>query len=106
MIFSGNQIAGWNRLTQDLIDHGTYVTGTAKPLDTDGDGRISHQEYDTDGDGFTNINPFRFDFINQGANGGQLLPGNTDDIDFLQILTGDLSALNLEKPGYWKNQGQ
>jgi iron complex outermembrane receptor protein len=41
--FSGNQIAGWNRLTQDLIDNGTYVTGTAKPLDTNGDGRISHQ---------------------------------------------------------------
>ena len=103
--FSGNQIAGWNRLTQDLIDHGTYVTGTAKPLDTDGDGRISHQEFDTDGDGFTNLNPFRFDFINQGANGGQLLPGNTDDIDFLQILTGDLSALNLENPGIGKIKG-
>jgi len=103
--FSGNQIAGWNRLTQDLIDHGTYVTGTAKPLDTDGDGRISHQEFDTDGDGFTNINPFRFDFINQGANGGQLLPGNTDDIDFLQILTGDLSALNLDNPGIGKIKG-
>lgn len=103
--FSGNQIAGWNRLTQDLIDHGTYVTGTAKPLDTNGDGRISHQEFDTDGDGFTNINPFRFDFINQGANGGQLLPDNTDDIDFLQILTGDLSALNLDNPGIGKIKG-
>ena len=56
--FSGNQVAGWNRLTQDLIDHGTYVTGSAKPLDTSGDGRISHQEFDTDGDGFTNLNPF------------------------------------------------
>jgi len=103
--FSGNQIAGWNRLTQDLIDHGTYVTGTAKPLDTDGDGRISHQEFDTDGDGFTNLNPFRFDFINQGANGGQLLPGNTDDIGFLEILTGDLSALNLDNPGIGKIKG-
>ena len=103
--FSGNQIAGWNRLTQDLIDHGTYVTGTAKPLDTNGDGRISHQEFDTDGDGFTNLNPFRFDFINQGANGGQLLPGNTDDIGFLEILTGDLSALNLDNPGIGKIKG-
>ena len=25
--FAGNQIAGWNRLTQDLVDHGTYITG-------------------------------------------------------------------------------
>lgn len=56
--YNGNQIAGWNRLTQDLIDTGTYITGTAQPLDTDGDGSISHSEYyaaddfdDTDGDG-------------------------------------------------------
>jgi len=44
--FVGNQVAGWNRLSQDLIDNGTYVTGLAQPLDTDGDGLISHQEYD------------------------------------------------------------
>jgi len=43
--YEGNQIAGWNRLTQELIDDGTYVTGNAQPLDTDGDGSISHQEY-------------------------------------------------------------
>ncbi len=43
--FLGNQVAGWNRLSQDLIDNGTYVTGTAQPLDADGDGKISHQEY-------------------------------------------------------------
>lgn len=56
--YDGNQNAGWNRLTQDLIDTGTYITGTAQPLDTDGDGSISHSEYyaaddfdDTDGDG-------------------------------------------------------
>ncbi len=43
--YDGNQVAGWNRLTQDLIDNNTYITGTAQPLDTDGDGSISHQEY-------------------------------------------------------------
>ncbi|MDO6507644.1 TonB-dependent receptor plug domain-containing protein [Colwellia sp. 4_MG-2023] len=43
--YDGNQVAGWNRLTQDLIDNGTYTTGTSKPLDTNGDGSISHQEY-------------------------------------------------------------
>lgn len=43
--YDGNQIAGWNRLTQDLVDDGTYITGTAQPLDTDGDGVISHEEY-------------------------------------------------------------
>lgn len=43
--YDGNQVAGWNRLTQDLVDNGTYITGTAQPLDTDGSGRISHEEY-------------------------------------------------------------
>ena len=43
--YDGNQNAGWNRLTQDLIDTGTYITGTAQPADTDGDGSISHFEY-------------------------------------------------------------
>jgi len=43
--YDGNQVAGWNRLTQELIDNGTYITGDAQPLDTDGDGAISHQEY-------------------------------------------------------------
>ncbi|MBB3062890.1 TonB-dependent siderophore receptor [Microbulbifer rhizosphaerae] len=44
--YDGNQVAGWNRLTQALVDDGTYVTGDAQPLDVDGDGTISHQEYD------------------------------------------------------------
>jgi len=26
--FKGNQIAGWNRVTQQLIDNGTYITGS------------------------------------------------------------------------------
>ena len=56
--FAGNENAGWNRLTQELIDHGIYVTGSPKPLDIDGDGRISHQEFDVDGDGSTDFNPF------------------------------------------------
>jgi iron complex outermembrane receptor protein len=28
--YKGNQIAGWNRLTQQLIDNGTYITGSAQ----------------------------------------------------------------------------
>ena len=56
--FAGNQIAGWNRLTQRLVDHGVYLTGDAQPLDRDGDGVISHQEFDVDGDGYTDLNPF------------------------------------------------
>ncbi|MEN7341377.1 MAG: TonB-dependent receptor plug domain-containing protein [Pseudomonadota bacterium] len=47
--YDGNQVAGWNRLTQDLIDNGTYITGLAQPLDTNGDGSISHDEYNVAG---------------------------------------------------------
>ena len=43
--WKSNQVAGWNRLTQELVDTGLYVTGLATPLDTNGDGAISHQEY-------------------------------------------------------------
>ena len=64
----GNQVGGWNRLTQGLIDHGIYVTGQPLPLDADGDGRISHQEFDVDNDGFTDLNPFA----------AGLIPGNTN----------------------------
>ena len=44
--FDGNQVAGWNRLTQDLIDNGTYITGSPKSVDTSGDGYNSTDEYD------------------------------------------------------------
>jgi iron complex outermembrane receptor protein len=93
--YEGNQIAGWNRVTQDLIDNGRYVTGRPSPLDTNGDGSISHQEFDTDGDGFTNLNPFRFDFIT-GAPGGALTPGSPEDLAFLETLVGPLDLLNLD----------
>lgn len=42
--FSGNQVAGWNRLTQQLIDHGTYITGSPTNIDTNGNGRIEQSE--------------------------------------------------------------
>jgi iron complex outermembrane receptor protein len=41
------QTAGWNRITQNLIDNGTYITGrNASSLltDTNGDGRIDSNE--------------------------------------------------------------
>ncbi|MEJ1964117.1 MAG: TonB-dependent receptor plug domain-containing protein [Gammaproteobacteria bacterium] len=42
--YKGNQVAGWNRLTQDLVDHGTYITGSPVSLDTNGDGLLSPSE--------------------------------------------------------------
>ena len=39
------QTPGWNRLTQDLIDNGTYVTGQDTTLtDRDGNGRLTPNE--------------------------------------------------------------
>ncbi len=56
--YLSNEISGWNRLNQELIDHGRYVTGSPPDLDRNGDGHVSHQEFDVDGDGFTDLNPF------------------------------------------------
>ncbi|MFC0204067.1 TonB-dependent siderophore receptor [Novosphingobium soli] len=42
--YKGQQNGGWNRLTQDLVDNGTYITGAAQSLDFDGDGQMSVEE--------------------------------------------------------------
>ena len=44
--YDGQQNGGWNRLTQALVDNGTYITGTAKPVPDIGppDGKISFAE--------------------------------------------------------------
>jgi len=41
------QTPGWNRLTQELIDDGTYITGRDTDMgDTDGNGRLTPNEID------------------------------------------------------------
>lgn len=41
------QTLGWNRVTQDLIDNGTYITGRDTDIvDTNGDGRLQPGEVD------------------------------------------------------------
>lgn len=97
--YTGNQIAGWNRLTQALIDDGTYVTGSPVSLDTDGDGRISHQEYDAAGTTVA-IDDFGFSpnvlqpgvpqVIGPQPGGGC---GNGDDILFFFTCTNANTAL-------------
>jgi iron complex outermembrane receptor protein len=44
--YDGQQNGGWNRLTQALVDNGTYITGTAKAVPDIGapDGKISYAE--------------------------------------------------------------
>lgn len=112
--YQGNQVAGWNRVTQDLIDNGTYITGTPIPLDINGDGSISHQEFDANNDGFTDINPFRFDFLSSPEDlglppgtdfGGGLIPGSPETLADLEVLVGDLSLLALQNVGTAKLDG-
>ena len=62
--YAGNQVAGWNRLTQDLVDNGTYITGSPLALDRDGDGYISHLEYGLAYD------TLGFDYDTDGPGGG------------------------------------
>ncbi|MDE0055217.1 MAG: TonB-dependent receptor plug domain-containing protein [Gammaproteobacteria bacterium] len=69
--YDGNEIGGWNRLTQDLIDHGTYLTGLAKPLDADADGFISHDEYDAANGG---AGLFAF-VVDPAGHDGPIVPG-------------------------------
>ncbi len=44
--WNGHENGGWNRVTQDLIDHGTYITGQPAytPPDTNGDGLMNDSE--------------------------------------------------------------
>ena len=42
--YGGTENAGWNRLTQNLIDDHTYITGSPISIDTDGDGANSRAE--------------------------------------------------------------
>lgn len=93
--YEGNQIAGWNRLTQDLIDHGTYITGSPAPLDTSGDGSISHQEYFAGG----TLTPFLFGAPNSSIS----------SVGDLEVATGvnpgDLAGMGLINPGVGKIDG-
>ena len=93
--YAGAQNAGWNRISQDLIDNGTYITGSPAPLDTNGDGSISHQEFDIDGDGFTDLNPFAFW---AGGTVGNTTPSTLTYDDFSFFFT-DADLLALTDPG-------
>ncbi|MET0371071.1 MAG: TonB-dependent receptor plug domain-containing protein [Sphingobium sp.] len=70
--FDGVQNSGWNRLTQDLIDNGTYITGNASTaVDTNGDGKISRGEAHAanGGLGLTNFGSYNCGVFNDGPTG-------------------------------------
>lgn len=70
--FRGTQNSGWNRLTQDLIDNGNYITGNASTaLDKNNDGKLSREEvYAANGGrGLTNFGSFGCGVFNAGPTG-------------------------------------
>jgi iron complex outermembrane receptor protein len=86
--FRGVQNSGWNRLTQDLIDNGAYITGNASTsLDTNHDGKLSREEvYAANGGaGLTNFGAF-------GCGGGVSGAGWTDAC--LKANYPDLALIN------------
>ncbi len=86
--YDGNEVGGWNRLTQALIDHGTYRTGLAKPLDADGDGFVSHDEYDA-----ANGGAGLFEFVvDPASHTGPIRPGADFALDSRTVGTAKLGG--------------
>jgi iron complex outermembrane receptor protein len=123
--FKGQQNSGWNRITQDLIDHGTYITGNpANNLDTNGDGKLSREEVyaANGGQGLTIFGSYGCGVFDNSATGytPACLTANYPDLALQNpgtthlsrkdTLTGPDDKLNnIQKTGYfdliWKDDG-
>ncbi len=101
--YLSNEISGWNRLSQELIDHGRYVTGSPLPLDRDRDGYISHREFDVNGDGFTDLNPFAAGLAPGQA--GRLEGGGVCRIGSTAVFGCHPELLALRNPGMAQIEG-
>lgn len=87
--YKGQQNGGWNRLTQELVDNGTYITGSAQPADTNGDGQISQSEINAvSPGGFSKFGTF-------GCGGGSVFASGFTDACF----TGSYPYLALNNVG-------
>ncbi|MDP9056594.1 MAG: TonB-dependent receptor [Pseudomonadota bacterium] len=105
--YKSKQNSGWNRLTQDLIDNGTYVTGHGTNLDTSGDGKISREEaYAANkGSGLT-----LFGFPSTSNKDLNLVNSGTTHLSMKDTLTGQNDKNNnIQKTAYfdliWEGQG-
>lgn len=128
--FKGQQNSGWNRITQNLIDNGTYITGNpANNLDIDHDGKLSRPEvYAANGNqGLTTFGSFGCGVFNFPASVGPTgynpacLTANFPDLALQNPGTAKLSARdtltgpndklnNIQKTGYfdliWSGAGK
>jgi iron complex outermembrane receptor protein len=90
--YKGQQNGGWNRLTQDLVDNGTYITGQAQPLDTNGDGQLSQSE-------FSSVIPGGFAVFGGFQCGGGVFASSITDACFT---SAPYTAMNLVNTGTTK----
>jgi iron complex outermembrane receptor protein len=94
--FRGQQNSGWNRLTQDLVDNGTYITGNAgTSLDIDQDGKLSREEVyaANGGKGLTIFGSYGCQVFNSGPTGytDTCLTANYKDLALINPGTVKLS---------------
>ena len=97
--FRGQQNSGWNRLTQDLVDNGTYITGNASTsLDTNHDGALSRAEVyaANGGKGLTIFGSYGCGVFNSGPTGytNACLTTNYPDLALINPGTTKLSPKN------------
>jgi iron complex outermembrane receptor protein len=117
------QNSGWNRVTQNLVNTGTYVTGQGTSLDKNGDGKLSREEtYAANGGnglgyyGSFNCGVFVATSAGyntacfQGAKDLNLVNPGTTHLSMRDTLTGTNDKLNnVQKTGYfdltWTGKG-
>lgn len=102
--FKGPENAGWNRVTQELIDNGTYVQGRGLNFDTSGDGFTSGMElYAADpypGGGAAFFQPlYRFMGVGFGGPGEFIFdsPPAAAALDPADPLTGSTTTLDTDQ---------
>ena len=104
--YDSKQNSGWNRLTQNLIDTGTYLSGQPRPLDTSGDGKISRAEAAAanGGAGLTQFGSFSCIGLGGGFNPAAITPFK-DGITaacYTPGVTGANTDMNLLNPALVK----
>ncbi|WP_026052492.1 TonB-dependent siderophore receptor [Gayadomonas joobiniege] len=118
--WKGHENGGWNRVTADLLENGTYVTGQPSftPTDTNGDGMLNDAEVVA---GFTDKNGSNFDGANcwggsiqafctgvDGESGPAALTADSFHPDYSIVPTGEVqldgSNVLIDPNDYYETQ--